>query len=484
MDHLELCLPEVRNAWDHVAAWHAMLRIARRALVAANAKLPAGQRIHVLVNNSDGRGNVYGSHLNFLVSRRAWDDLFDRKMHHLAWLASFQVSSVVFTGQGKVGAENGAPPVAFQLAQRADFFETLCGPQTTHRRPVVNSRDEALCGPADGPAAGLARLHSIFFDNTLCHGSSLLKIGTMQLVLAMLEADRVNPELIVDDPVAAVVRWSHDPTLAWWEWMASRKRLTAVELQLRFLEDAQRFAASGAFDGVVPRAEAILALWEDTLRKLRARDFTALAPRLDWVGKLHVLAQARERRPDLSWSAPALKHLDHLYGSLDLGEGLYWAAERDGAVERLVSDDEIERFVHEPPEDTRAWTRAVLLRIAGADGVRDIGWDVIRFRRARPGQWPLVRTLRLDDPLGLTRATTEAAIERASSLDEILDALGAPPAVVDPAPTFEDWYRASGGPTVAVQRLPAARGRQVEGNGSSNDEEDDDDASRARPRPA
>src|SRR4051794_8370805 len=27
LDHLELCLPEVISAWDHVASWQAMLRI-------------------------------------------------------------------------------------------------------------------------------------------------------------------------------------------------------------------------------------------------------------------------------------------------------------------------------------------------------------------------------------------------------------------------------------------------------------------------
>src|SRR5437899_1138585 len=51
LDHLECCLPEVLSAYDHVAASHAMLRIARRALEAANAALPARQRRHLQVNN-------------------------------------------------------------------------------------------------------------------------------------------------------------------------------------------------------------------------------------------------------------------------------------------------------------------------------------------------------------------------------------------------------------------------------------------------
>ncbi len=109
----------------------------------ANARLPEGRSIQVLVNNSDGHGHSYGSHLNFLVTRRTWDNIIRRKPHYLGWLASFQASSIVYTGQGKVGSENGAPEVPFQISQRADFFETLVGTQTTFDRPIVNSRDEA-----------------------------------------------------------------------------------------------------------------------------------------------------------------------------------------------------------------------------------------------------------------------------------------------------------------------------------------------------
>ena len=209
LDHLELCIPEVLSAHDCVAATFAMLRIAQQAAQRANAELPDGQTIQVLVNNSDGRSNSYGSHLNFLLTREAWNDILRRKPHYLQLLASHQASSLVYTGQGKVGSENGRPEVRYQLSQRADFVEMLSGPQTTYDRPLVNSRDESLCGGC----RELARLHVIFFDNTLCHTASLLKVGTLQIVLAMLEAQAADRELLVEDPVAAVHTWSHDPSL-------------------------------------------------------------------------------------------------------------------------------------------------------------------------------------------------------------------------------------------------------------------------------
>ncbi|MEW6207437.1 MAG: proteasome accessory factor PafA2 family protein [Acidobacteriota bacterium] len=421
LEHLELCLPEVISAWDWVACWHAMLRIAQRAMRSANEKLPRGQKLQLLANNSDGRGNSYGSHLNFLISRRAWDNIFHRRIHHMLYLASFQASSIVYTGQGKVGSENGAADASFQLSQRADFFERLVGSQTTRNRPIINSRDESLCGEDED----MARLHVIFFDNTLCHTATLLKVGVMQIILSMIEAGRVNVNLILDDPVESLTRWSHDPRLETRAPLTSGKKLTAVELQMLFLEEAKEFVESGGCIESVPRAEEIIALWEDTLMKLAARDFDSLASRLDWVLKLSLLEQVIAERADLSWDSPEIKHLDHLYSSLDEEEGLYWAYERSGLVERAVTDDCIEHFTTSPPEDTRAWTRAMLLRAVERDAIADVDWDEIKFRVEAQRFRAKYRKLDMSNPLAMTRAAAEGAFETSETLDELLDALEA-----------------------------------------------------------
>lgn len=432
LNHLELCIPEVLSAFDFVAAWHAMLLVARQALERANAALAPGQRIQVLVNNSDGQGNSYGGHLNFLLSRRAWNNLFHRKPHYLAYLASHQVSSIVVTGQGKVGAEYGAPDVAYQLSQRADFFENLTALQTTFARPLINTRDEPLCGDTGYDKWGKryvsprARLHVIFYDNNLCHVANLLKCGMMQIVLAMLEAGCTNPALILEDPLEAVRQYSHDPTLQVRARMASGRRLTAVELQLLFLEEAQKFAEQGGFEGAVPRAREILDLEADTLEKLRAGDLDAVAGRLDWVLKLRLLQRAMAQRPELDWAAPQIKHLDHAYSSLDAGEGLYWTYEKAGVVQRVVSPGRIESFAHQPPEDTRAFTRAMLLRLAGPDNVDRVDWDSVCLKLPGRSGWATYRTVDLPDPLALTRDETGPLFESEPTLWEVFEALTAP----------------------------------------------------------
>lgn len=429
LDHLELCLPEVRSAYDFVAAWHAMLLITRQSLEAANQNLPEGRQIQVLVNNTDGQGNSYGGHLNFLIARRTWENVLHRKLQYLGYLASFQASSLIISGQGKVGAENYAPPVPYQIAQRADFLETICGVQTTYRRPLVNSRDEPLCGlyhsnrSEQNLDAKYARLHCICYDTNLCQVACLLKVGMMQIVLAMLEADRISPRLILDDPVDAAVRFSHDPALQTRVSTADGRQVTATELQLRFLDRAMEFVDRGGCDPVVLHAEKILALYADTLQKLRAGDLEALASRLDWVLKLHILRRVMAQRHDLSWQSPEIKHLDHIYSSLDI-DGLFWTYQRAGAVEQVVSDAEIERFVHQPPEDTRAWTRAMLLR-AAPERIEFIDWDEIRFRSADQSCRSADREVHMADPLGLTKAQAAKLFQPGQTLEAILDALGA-----------------------------------------------------------
>jgi len=161
--------------------------------------------------------------------------------------------------------------------------------------------------------------------------------------------------------------------------------VSAIELQSGFLEEVKRYAAQGVFDGVVPRAGEIIALWEDTVEKLAKEDWLAVAPRLDWVMKLMAIERAMEQRPELDWGSPELKVIDHLYSSLD-DDGLYWAYEASGFTEQLVTEERISHFTANPPEDTRAWTRAMLAAARARRQHRECGLGQAYVQTARQAQ--------------------------------------------------------------------------------------------------
>jgi len=433
LGHLEACVPETLSAFDHVAAWHAMLRIVRGAQQRAQAKLPDGQTVEVLVNNSDGQGNSYGSHTNFLVTRTCWDNIFHHKLHHMLFLATYLTSSIVFTGTGKVGAENGQPGVNYQLSQRADFDETITGVQTTHHRPIVNSRDETLCGKyvwGAGDAAArsdLARLHVIFFDNTLCHVSTLLKMGVTQIVLAMIEQEQVDATLILDDPLEALHTWSRDPDCRTAAQLIDGRSRTAVEVQQMFFERARAFVEAGRTDGIVPRASEIMDLWGQTLDELRNGDIDALAGKLDHVLKRCVLEDVIARR-GLAWDSDEIRYLDQIYGSLRPTQGLYRLYEND-TVHQVVSSEDIERFVHEPPADTRAYLRGHIVRRVPDESLTSMDWDTVRLTFTDPeaeSAW-LGRTryvLPMADPLAFTESRCGAVLAENAPIVETLERLG------------------------------------------------------------
>lgn len=428
LDHIELCIPEVLSARDALAALHALFRLTEEGVAAANAILPEGEKIVAAVNNSDGQGHSYGGHLNCLLKRAAYEKMFETRLHQMLFLAAFQVTSLVLTGAGKVGSENGAPPVAYQISQRADYFERLRGPQTTFDRPIINTRDEALCGftaswnEGASVAEHLARLHVIFYDSTLCHTSTFLRFGAMQIILAMIEAGRTCPELLLEDPLAAVRLVSHDPGLQGRIRLAGGADLSPVDHQRRVLDAARRFVEEGGCEGVVPEADVILDQWGQTLELLAQRNFAALARRLDWVLKLAVLEAVRQQH-HLAWDAPELKQLDFQYSAL--GDGLYWIYEREGAVDRLVSNATIERFLHEPPPGTRAWTRAALLRHTPPAALDDVDWDRVRFHAHSRSGWPGWRSVHLANPLGFTQADCAPLFQGGGTLEDILDRLDA-----------------------------------------------------------
>ncbi|MDQ3209748.1 MAG: proteasome accessory factor PafA2 family protein, partial [Actinomycetota bacterium] len=126
--HPEYSTPECITPRQLVIHDKAGERILERSLQEVARSMPSAPPLAIYKNNSDGKGNSYGTHENYLVDRATpFGDI-------VRDLTPFFVTRVVFTGAGKVGAE--APwdergRAIYQLTQRADFFETEVGLETT-----------------------------------------------------------------------------------------------------------------------------------------------------------------------------------------------------------------------------------------------------------------------------------------------------------------------------------------------------------------
>jgi hypothetical protein len=143
-----------------------------------------------------------------------------------------------------------------------------------------------------------------------------------------------------------------------------------------------------------------------------------------------------------------LKQLDQLYASRR-ADGPFWALERAGQIDRVVTDEAIERAGCEPPEDTRAWTRAHLLRLAGGDRIERVGWDRVSVRTCTPqSRFLRTRVVHLPLPYGATRAENEPFFKEGAALESVVESLRAtdPPPVITFGPaTYTPIGSSTGG---------------------------------------
>jgi proteasome accessory factor A len=397
--HPEYSCPEVTNVRDLVVHEKAGERIIEASRREANVLLPAGAEMLIYKNNSDRKGNSYGSHENYLMDRRT---SFKQIVEHLM---PFFVSRQVYSGAGKVGSENRGQPCQYQLSQRADFFETEVALDTMVKRPIINTRDEP-----HADREKYRRLHVIIGDANLSEYTIYLRNGATSIVLQMIEDGAITRNLTLRDPVRSIKEASHDSSCRKELALENGKRLTAVELQAEYLEMALAWVASKNVD---PITKDVLARWEHVLECL-ARDPMELDQQIDWVMKKSLIESFIARK-GLDWNSPQVEMLDLQYHDLRPDKGLYYLLERQGRAERIVTDEEITAAMVQPPEDTRAYFRGECLRRYGP-AVFGVNWDSISFSVEEE---PIKRIL-MAEPLKGTRAHVEELLESSPTAADLV----------------------------------------------------------------
>ncbi len=388
--HPEYSTPEVTNVRDLIAFERAGERTMEAARRAATALLPSGQTVLIHKNNSDRKGNSYGNHENYLIERKT---PFREIVEHMT---PFLITRNVFCGAGKAGSENRAQPCDYQISQRADFFETEVALDTMVKRPIINTRDEP-----HADREKYRRFHVIIGDSNLSEVSTYLRVGVTAIVLGLVEDGAIPKTLAVNDPVKVVKEVSHDLACKRAYALERGGRMTAVELQKEYLENALRYFSSRSID---PITKDVLARWERVLTAL-ADDPFQLDREVDWVIK-HKLITSYMQRHKVDWHHPQVHMLDLQYHDIRPDKGLYHLLERRGEVDRIVDPDAIERAVRTPPTDTRAYFRGECIR-RYPDEVFGVNWDSISFN---VGDEPIKRIL-MNEPLKGTRAHVEELLD-------------------------------------------------------------------------
>jgi proteasome accessory factor A len=377
--HPEYATPECDDVTELVGHDKAGERILEGLVVDAERRLRddgiVGD-VYLFKNNTDSAGNSYGCHENYLVTRQG-------EFGRLAdVLIPFLVSRQIVCGAGKVlQTPRGT---VYAVSQRAEHIWEGVSSATTRSRPIINTRDEP-----HADAERYRRLHVIVGDSNMNESTTLLKVGSVHLVLRMIEDGITFRDLTLENPIRAIREISHDLAGTRAVRLAAGRSASALEIQREYHGRAVDYVAQAGGDDTAKR---VLELWGRTLDAVETQDLTMIDREIDWATKFQLIERYRAKH-DLPLSSPRIAQLDLAYHDISRGRGLYYLLQRKGAVERVVSDLAIFEAKSVPPQTTRAKLRGDFIRRA-QEKRRDFTVDWVHLKLNDQAQ----RTVLCKDP--------------------------------------------------------------------------------------
>ena len=377
--HPEYATAECDNLFDLVAQDKAGEAILQGLVEHAQQQLEAeGVRgnIYLFKNNSDSAGNSYGCHENYCTER---DEDLSR---HEQLTIPFLITRQIFAGAGRVVTTNRG--THFALSQRAEVIWETISSATTRSRPIINTRDEPHADPEK-----YRRLHVIIGDSNMSEVATFLKVGTMAVILSMVE-DRTTilRDYTLAQPMNALRDVSMDLYSEHPVRLLNGRELTALELQEDLCERAELYVQS---HNLPDDLQKVVRMWRQVLTQLR-KDPMELYRSIDWVTKYRLIEQLRERE-QIGLTHPKVNLIDLLYHDTDRQRGLFYRLEGKDQIDRMITDQQINDATITPPQTTRARMRGAFVKRANEKN-RDFTVDWVHLKLNDQ----LQRTLMLKDP--------------------------------------------------------------------------------------
>lgn len=241
--------------------------------------------------------------------------------------------------------------VEYQLSQRADHIIRTMASRVRFNRALINPKWEHFYAHE-----GMHRLHVLFGESNQNEWAYKLKIGATCLALQMLEDGVLDGVQDLEHPLVALRDVSRDGRYGWRVKMADGTETSALDIQYRHLELAQRYG------GWTEDIDWTLSAWAEALDGLRS-DPMAMGDRLDWVAKKQMVEAYREEL-GLESGADALHSVDLEYHNIDPAASLFHGLQEGGGTRRAVDELSVVEAMTDPPRDTRAYGRSALVRRA------------------------------------------------------------------------------------------------------------------------
>ena len=365
--HPEYATAECDNLSDLIKQDQAGDRIVEELAVSAEIRLNAegikGQ-IHLFKNNMDAAGNSYGCHENFSVSRKKnFEEVTES-------IIPFLITRQIFCGAGKwISSSKGAN---FQISQRAEHMWESVSSATTRSRPIINTRDEPHADPEE-----YRRLHIIVGDSNMSETTTVLKVATTELMLRAAELGLLKDKFTIENPIKTIREISNDLKFRNSFRLSSGREITALQMQNEMYDIV---LSMPGLDEILekPFYRYALNLWRRSLDALESHDYSLVDMELDWMIKRKFMNSYKEKH-QLNDMDSRLILLDISYHNIRKDRGLFYILEKSGMARTLITNNDVNSAMENPPETTRAALRGRFIKVA-QEKKRDFTVDWVNLK--------------------------------------------------------------------------------------------------------
>ena len=365
--HPEYATAECDNLSDLIMQDQAGDRIVEELAVSAEIRLNAegiNGQIHLFKNNMDAAGNSYGCHENFSVSRKKnFEEVTES-------IIPFLITRQIFCGAGKwMSSSKGAN---FQISQRAEHMWESVSSATTRSRPIINTRDEPHADPDE-----YRRLHIIVGDSNMSETTTILKVATTELMLRAAELGLLNDKFKIENPIKTIREISSDLKFGNSFRLASGREITALQMQK---EMYQIVLSMPGLDEILekPFYKYALDLWKRSLEALESGDFTQVDMEIDWMIKRKFMNSYKDKH-QLNDNDSRMIMLDISYHNIRKDRGIFYILENSGMAKTLVTSNDVNNAMENPPQSTRAALRGRFIKVA-QEKKRDFTVDWVNLK--------------------------------------------------------------------------------------------------------
>src|SRR3989344_5836478 len=304
----------------------------------------AGERLvqiyaqYLYKNIVDAEEQAWGAHENYYSSMPPTE---------LKPLGPFLATRQIYAGAGR--QKDGK----YMISQRPQFIDHL-----EHKGTQINERG-IICTKNEPHMStqNRYRIHMILGDANRSPMTIWLKLGTTALVLRLLEEGKLphipyDENKIISD-INEIARQEGD----WIMQSTFPEKMSAVAVQRLY-----HSAAKKEYDNHNEQIHDLLEVWDDTLTLLE-KDPSKLHRRIDWLAKRKIL-NSYQKIHNLKEDASDLESLDneyHLVGAhheTPTFDRFY----QEGYFERLVPEELVIDAMQNPPTNTRAWGRGLMIK--------------------------------------------------------------------------------------------------------------------------